>query len=515
MRRHTRFPRSAWTVFRRIHLTALAADWRRTTLSVVGVMLGVVVMLGVTVLQSSLVRPFDAFGPSLTHAAGPGVLEVTPEVSGRLPLDLMNRIREEVPDARAVVPVVVGLTPVEIGGSTRGFFVLGGSCDVELLFGSFNCERRAKEEKPADGPGIPLEIPEVIARRDNLHLGDEVRLPGQPPGAAHLGWTFPEFDRVAGVNEGSVIMTPSLGAAASLLGAPGYSTIVFVLPKPGAQIPAEVAKAVGNLGSVGPPRAQQPLVLALSAQAYNLMMLAGIVIGFLIAVNTVLLAVEDRRPVFGTVGAIGARPLGLFAGLLGEGVLIGLAGSLAAVPGGFLLGSFLVDRFARSLLSGSGGLVVARFEPSLFATGALSGVACGVLAMMGPAWQLFRQGPFASMASFGGTQRIRTTPLWSLVVGLALLGHSARGRLGRAPCCAVVGRTFIGGEARSGAAAQSGHTALRDIARDLGRRAHARGQPGDRLSVHAGARGQADRRAESGSALLVFADIGAVGARSA
>ena len=38
----------------------------------------------------------------------------------------------------------------------------------------------------------------VIAERHGLQLGDELRIPGLPPGSAHLGWTFPEFDRVAG-----------------------------------------------------------------------------------------------------------------------------------------------------------------------------------------------------------------------------------------------------------------------------------------------------------------------------
>jgi len=78
--------RAGWLSFRRIHLAALIADWRRTLLSVIGVALGVTVVLGVLILKSELVRPFDSFGPSLTHAAGIGVVEVTPNVSGRLPI---------------------------------------------------------------------------------------------------------------------------------------------------------------------------------------------------------------------------------------------------------------------------------------------------------------------------------------------------------------------------------------------------------------------------------------------
>ena len=59
--------------------------------------------------------------------------------------------------------------------------------------------------------------------------------------------------------------------------------------------------------------------------------------------NTILLAVEDRRAVMGTIGAIGAKPVGLFGGMLGEGAVVGLLGGLLGVPSGFLLGTYLVD----------------------------------------------------------------------------------------------------------------------------------------------------------------------------
>ena len=51
--------RAGWLSFRRIHLAALIADWRRTLLSVIGVAVGVTVVLGVVVLKSELSRPFD------------------------------------------------------------------------------------------------------------------------------------------------------------------------------------------------------------------------------------------------------------------------------------------------------------------------------------------------------------------------------------------------------------------------------------------------------------------------
>ncbi|HEY4794913.1 MAG TPA: ABC transporter permease, partial [Mycobacterium sp.] len=414
--------RAGWMSFRRIHLAALIADWRRTLLSMIGVALGVTVVLGVLILKSELSRPFDAFGPSLTHAARRGVIEVTPNVSGRLPIETVSRLRAEVAGAEAVIPVVAGLTPVDVpGGGTQGFFLLGGSCQIELLVGSFNCEQRARDVKPADGPGVPLEVPTAIAQRHGLQLGEELRIPGLPPGSAHLGWTFPEFDRVEGINGGYVLLAPSVDVAASMLGSSGYATAAFVLPRRGADITADVHRVTAGIATAGAPRPQQPAMFENATQSFNLTVLAGVLIGFLVAVNTILLAIEDRRAVMGTIGAIGARPIGLFGGMLGEGAVVGVLGGLLGVPTGFLLGTYLVNRFGHSMLEGSGGTIAAHFTPSLIVIGAAAGIVCGILAMTGPALRLVREGPLASMASVGGIQRARTIPMWPLVAGAGAL----------------------------------------------------------------------------------------------
>ena len=198
------------------------------------------------------------------------MVEVTPNISGRLPIETVNRLRAEVAGAEAVIPIVAGLTPVDVAGGTRtsptqlrppaGFFLLGGSCQIELLVGSFDCEQRARDVKPAAGPGVPLQIPTVIAQRHGLQLGDELRIPGLPPGSAHLGWTFQEFDRVEGINGGYVLLAPSIDIAASLLGSPGYATAAFVLPRRGVDIaiPTSTASSPASQRLVRPGRTCLP-----------------------------------------------------------------------------------------------------------------------------------------------------------------------------------------------------------------------------------------------------------------
>ena len=260
-------------------------------------------------------------------------------------------------------------------------------------------------------------------------LGDELRIPGLPPGSAHLGWTFPEFDRVKGINDGYVLLAPSADIAANMLGSPGYATAAFVLPRRGVDVTADVDRVIAGVATAGPPRPHLPAVLENGSQSFNLIALAGILVGILIAVNTILLAVEDRRAVMGTIGAIGAKPIGLFGGMLGEGAVVGVLGGL--------LGR--AERFpARDV---SGGQL--RADPcwpapaapslrtsrrSLIVIGAAAGIICGVLAMIGPAARLVRDGPLASMASVGGVQRARKIP----IVAAGGRGGPAGGRRRRA-----------------------------------------------------------------------------------
>ena len=416
--------RAGWLSFRRIHLAALIADWRRTLLSVIGVALGVTVVLGTLILKSELVRPFDSFGPSLTHAADIGVVEVTPNVSGRLPIETVNRLRAEVAGAEAVIPIVAGLTPVDVAGGTHGFFLLGGSCQIELLVGSFNCEQRARTRSPQTAPAYHYRFRRSSPSGMGYSSAKSCASPACLQVRRTSDSTFPEFDRVEGINDGYVLLAPSVDIAARMLSTPGYATAAFVLPKTGTEITAvtaDVDRVIAGVATAGPPRPHLPAIFEGATQNLNLTALAGILIGVLIAVNTILLAVEDRRAVMGTIGAIGAKPVGLFGGMLGEGAAVGLLGGLLGVPSGFLFGQYLVDRIGRSMLAGSGGTVTAHFTPNLIGMGAAAGIVCGILAMIGPATRLLRDGPLESMASVGGVQRARKIPVWPLFVGVVLL----------------------------------------------------------------------------------------------
>ena len=157
--------------------------------------------------------------------------------------------------------------------------------------------------------------------------------------------------------------------------------------------------------------------------------------------------------------------------------------------------------------------------------GAAAGIVCGILAMIGPAVRLVRDGPLASMASVGGVQRARTIPMWPLIVGAGLLAAAVvvlkifeRGSLPLsmgingltvALCGVVLVTVWIAPRAAGlsielltvarpavGRLLRCRHPALHAAVRALRRATRREHQPGHRLAQHATARHRADCRAE-------------------
>ena len=97
-------------------------------------------------------------------------------------------------------------------------------------------------------------------------------------------------------------------------------------------------------------------------------------------------------------------------------------------------------RFGQAMLAGSGGTVAAHFTPSLIVIGAAAGIVCGILAIIGPAVRLVREGPLASMASVGGVQRAATGDVLRVHQGAARRQYR---RLSRQSCPRSAEPTFL------------------------------------------------------------------------
>ena len=190
--------RAGWLSFRRIHLAALIADWRRTLLSVIGVAMGVTVVLGVLILEIRACPPIRRIRPVAHprrrhrgHRGHPGRQRPVADRDGRPSARRGDRSGGSHPDRGRLD--ARGLRRRQWNTPARPPRVLSARRVVPDRAAGRLVQLRAAcpDEKPAAGPGVPLQIPTLIAERHGLQLGEELRIPGLPPGSAHLGSDVP------------------------------------------------------------------------------------------------------------------------------------------------------------------------------------------------------------------------------------------------------------------------------------------------------------------------------------
>ena len=301
--------RAGWLSFRRIHLAALIADWRRTLLSVIGVALGVTVVLGTLILKSELARPFDAFGPSLTHAADVGVVEVTPNVKrpvadrdGRPAARRGGRGGGGHPDRRRLD--ARGHRRRQLTGSFCSAGRARSSCWSARSTASSAPATRSPQTAPACHCRFRRSSPNGMAYSSATSCAS--------PACRQVRRTWAGRSRSSTASRASTTATCCWPPRRT---SPRACSAHPATPRPRSSCRnraltsrRDVDRVIAGVATAGPPRPHLPAVFENATQSFNLTVLAGILIGFLIAVNTILLAVEDRRAVMGTIGAIGAKP---------------------------------------------------------------------------------------------------------------------------------------------------------------------------------------------------------------
>ncbi|MBX7160456.1 MAG: FtsX-like permease family protein [Acidimicrobiia bacterium] len=442
---------SAVRVFTRVSLGALWSDRGRTALAVVGVAIGVVVIVGSAILTRELRTPFDTFSAPLA-AAEPGttVLEVRPAVQGALEPGTVDRLRE-IEDVEAAVPVVADLLPLRHGDAESGALLLGVDCSVEAIIGDFDCETIAPD--PSALPTAPvLAMTEPLAADLGVVAGDTVTLPGGDPAGVPIGIVFPA-GVVRDVGGGRVVLTASPAVASALLGRGGYLTaaeVVVASDRVDAVRPA-LTRAVGDAATIDEPAAQLPPALVTVQAALGSVSIGGLMVGIVIAFNSVLLATDRRRGTLATLWAIGATPGRIVGGFLAEGALLGVIGGVLAIPGGFLLGRLLVNMFGNALLAGTGVELSPHLAAADIGVAVGAGLVAGMLAVTPAAVSVVRGGPLASATGVAGSVRIHAVRLWPLPAGLAavlagwwVMRAFGRGELPASAAMVGLGLGFLG-----------------------------------------------------------------------
>ncbi len=410
---------------------ALTRDRLRSSVTILGVALGVAVVLAISLANDGVL---DSFRRSIDHVAGKSRLQVTGGDAG-IDERLFPRLART-PGVAQAVPLVQAITPVA-GGDGDALLVLG----VDIL----NDASVREYQGPTPDIREPLRLltdsdaillTERYARTHGLQPGDTIRLL-TPTGARGfvvrglLGDTG-----LARTMDGQVAVM-DIAAAQVVLGKLGRLDRVDLLLKPGADplhVTARVRPRLPPGVTVERPEARNAQVeqLLLSFQL-NLFVLSlvALFVGVFVVYNTMSVSVVRQRRQIGILRSLGASRTGILLAVASEGGLLGLLGSLLGVAIGLLLSRVALVAVSRTVSSLYAFVRPEAPSPSPLALLEAVVLGCGmaIASAVHPALQAAATSPRESLAAALLERRFRpwSVSLAGLILVLATYGLARLG----------------------------------------------------------------------------------------
>jgi putative ABC transport system permease protein len=358
-------------------------------------LLSVVAGSAILVAVLSVPSSVRAAADHVSDLLPPGSLIVRAHTDTGVPTALADELLR-VPGVSAAAPIVrhrvmVGKEEVTVLGVDGRFLKLGGTLKPT------RCGFKATDLIAGAVSGSALEAhvgrPLDVRSPDGQH--ELVRVTA----VAHC-------DLLNTLDGGRVLLT-SLPVAASLTGRPDHVDLVAVAGR------GRDPQLAGRLRTAVADRASVQSLATLTDQArgavapleQGITVVAGItlVVAGFIVFNTMSMAVNERRRQFAVLRAIGSRRRSTRRGLLVEGFLLGLIGSILGAVIGLPLGRQLLGRAPRLIVDAVGLQPV--FEPPAFLVPGVVIVVTlvAVAATLEPARQLAAVSPIEAMRGEGST----------------------------------------------------------------------------------------------------------------
>ncbi len=390
--------------------------WRRPLQSaflVAGVAIGVAMVVAIDLANGSATRAFQLSTETLAGRATHRI------VGGPTGLDeaLYTRLRREL-GYRLSAPVVEGYVVVqEMDG--RPMRLLGVDPFADAPFRSY---------LGADGPAqgatdlAPLLVePNAIllstalARRYGLALGDVVRARGPGPEIPlRIVGLLEPVDRLSRRALDGLLLA-DIATAQEVLGRVGrLDRIDLMVPEgpPGEAVLERIQALLPVNARMEPAGARTGTVAEMTA-AFQLnltaLSLLALVVGMFLIYNTVTFSVVQRRPVLGTLRALGMTRTEIFRLILLESGLLGLLGTLLGLGLGILLGRSAVQAVTTTINDLFFVVAVREMDvpPATLVKGAVAGIGAGLLAALVPAWEATQTPPAGVMQRSRVEERAR------------------------------------------------------------------------------------------------------------
>ena len=394
-------------------------------LSVLGITIGVAIVVAIDLGNQSAKRAFDLSSDAVSGKATHQILGGP----GGLPEEIYTELRVEL-GIRGSAPVVEGYAYLEDGRVLR---ILGVEPFADSQFRPYiaitpNSGTMADAVELLTTPSTALMSVETA---DSLGLspGNTIVLDvaSIERNVRLVGLIEPENSLSAETLENLLIT--DISTAQELTSSEGYlSHIDLIVPggKPGQLLLERLWSALPPETTVLTPSTRSEAVEQLTASFdQNLFMISllGLIVGAFLIYNAMTFSVVQRRPVIGSLRAIGVTRQQIFALVLTESALIGLVSSVLGVLLGIVIGRGLVDVITQTItdLFYVASVQEVSVPISTIAKGALLGVLATIGAAFIPALEATRVPAREALSRSHLESRFRGTVPLASVIGLGAM----------------------------------------------------------------------------------------------
>lgn len=405
-------------ILRALILRPIVREKTRTSLTILGIAVGVAVVVAIQLANQSALR---AFRESVDAIAGRANYQLVPDVA---PLDerVLLGLQPLWRDGVRFAPVIDVEGVLE--SSQQPIRLLGVDLLSDLHFRDYRYAKIvgggqaiSPDQYLALFRSDSLILPAPFAREQGLTLGSRVTLSVLGHRSTLVVRGLLEAEGPATAFNGSIGVV-DIGVAQRNFGMLGKLSRVDLLVPEGGRASRPPSWAGGTPALHAPPgtrierpsRRNERVEKMLRAFRVNLFALAGValLVGMFLVYNTVLISILRRRRDVGVLKTVGVAPRQIFAAFLAEGLLFGLAGSAL----GILLGNLLASGILRAVGRTVNALYVTSRPESIeltagvIATGVAVGTILSLLSALQPALEASRVRPNA-MIRPGLQQRVQ------------------------------------------------------------------------------------------------------------
>ncbi|MGC4934382.1 FtsX-like permease family protein [Gordonia sp. DT30] len=327
------------TRIRVLNLREIRTHRMRVFTSLIVVVVSSALLVAVLGTFGSFTASVREFNSAISGAAD---VEVAAIADSGVDAALATELRRELPDAKAVVPLIRGSITV----GDKQIPLLGSDLHATALSGDLSAVQGGMSVSLAD-----LDTGVIAGPSTGLHAGQQLTVGDQQVRVLRVVTGAQAGD----LNGGSYVfaylpLAQRLTGLSGSEGTAGRVTSILLVAKPGADVGhlrAEATRIVGGRAVVVNPdfRAKQAeLASSVTRDSTLLVALVSLVIAAFLVFNTMNMAVASRRQSLAMVRALGARRSHLVGDMLGEAALSGLVGGAIGVPIGVLAGQWAVSR---------------------------------------------------------------------------------------------------------------------------------------------------------------------------